>query len=213
LFNSDNCCTFVETLKQKIMKQEALQLTGGLGKGKRRELDFYPTPANVTISLLDFLHAHFYITSFSKVWEPACGNGAMSRVIEKYCKFVYSTDLNACGYGVSGIDYLTHESLIKFDAIITNPPFNLSEAFIKKALSEAPLVCILLKSQYWHAKSRYTLFMDNPPAYILPLTWRPDFLEHEKGISDKKGAPTMEVLWTVWARNEKSSKYIPLLKP
>ncbi len=99
------------------------------------------------------------------------------------------------------------------DAIITNPPFSQSIEFIKKALKEAPIVAMLLKSQYWHAKNRYEFFMNNKPAYVLPLTWRPDFLEHERKSGEKKGAPTMEVFWTVWIKDLHNTQYIPLLKP
>ena len=37
------------------MRQIDLQLTAGNNKGNRRELDFYPTPPEVTIALMDFL--------------------------------------------------------------------------------------------------------------------------------------------------------------
>ena len=171
-----------------------LQLHSGNPKDKRRELDFYPTPPEVTVALMDFLQLD-PIT----IWEPACGNMAMSNVLEQYGHKVISTDL------AQGVDYLI-ASPKKVDAIITNPPFNISFQFIEKALNEAGIVAMVLKSQYWHAKKRYTLFMDNPLAYILPLTWRPDF----KGGG---GSPTMEVYWTVWIKGISDSKYIPLLKP
>lgn len=190
------------------MKQTDLQLTGGAGKTKRRELDFYPTPSNVTIALLNFLFERNYLVATSKIWEPACGNGAMSEVIKKYCKDVYSSDLYNLGYGNMGVDFLSTKNNT-FDAIITNPPFNMSTKFIEKAVKEADIVCMLLKSQYWHSKSRYELFMQNTPAYILPLTWRPNFLEHEQ----KGGSPTMEVAWTVWIKGNNNAFYFPLKKP
>lgn len=68
-------------------------------------------------------------------------------------------------------------------------------------------MAMLLKSQYWHSKSRYSLFKEYAPAYILPLTWRPNFAP-EKGSS-----PTMEVLWTVWIKGDVGSKYVPLIRP
>lgn len=177
------------------MKQETLQLTAGGLKENRRALDFYPTPPEVTIALMEFLKL-----DPCKIWEPACGDLAMSKVLEKYGHKVRSTDIN------TGTDYLMTNG--SANAIITNPPFNLSSEFIEKALKEATIVAMLLKSQYWHAKKRYDLFKENPPAYILPLTWRPDFLAGEKG-----GSPTMEVHWTVWIKGNTGSKYIPLLKP
>lgn len=192
------------------IKQETLQLTAGNNKRNRRELDFYPTPSNVTIALLEFLQ----IPKGRTIWEPACGDGSMSKVMEEYGYTVFSTDIIPECYGDGYIDYLA-SSDINSDCVITNPPFYLAEEFIRKAVKEArSTVAILLKSQYWHAKSRLTLFEEIPPTYVLPLTWRPDFLEHERKQGDKKGAPTMEVAWSVWQRGSNHpTLYKPLKKP
>lgn len=200
------------------MKQETLQLTGGGKKENRRALDFYPTPHEVTTALMEFLHKSHILDKHSIIWEPACGDGAMARIIESFHHRVISSDIaQECDIngkqfpaGNSGTDFLltNNEDYKDVHAIITNPPFNLSEAFIVKALSIAPIVAMVLKSQYWHAKKRLPVFTANPPAYVLPLTWRPDFLNGEKG-----GAPTMEVMWTVWVKGDNLTKYIPLTKP
>lgn len=184
------------------MDQINLQLTGGNNKGSRRDLDFYPTPKECTIALMDFIK----LNRNAVVWEPACGDGAMSNVIREYCDQVIETDITL------GQDYLITK--IECDVIITNPPFNLSADFIKKAVEEADVVCMLLKSQYWHAAKRQNLFIETNPMYVLPLTWRPDFLEHTRQPGDKKGAPTMEVAWTVWRKGyDGNTFYKPLSKP
>jgi hypothetical protein len=135
----------------------------------------------------------------STIWEPASGDGSMSEVIEKYGHRVISTDIRSEGvYGQPGQDFFKIR-YPEVDAIITNPPFNLAEQFIRKATSEAKTVAMLLKSQYWHAACRISLFKDIRPAYILALTWRPDFLFKERK-NGKKGSPTMEVLWVVWQK-------------
>lgn len=124
---------------------------------------------------------------------------------------VISSDIRNTGYGIPNIDFLddkfsyTNEEI---DGIITNPPFNISEDFIRKACSmDLNIVAFLLKSQYWHAAKRKKLFEQYPPSYILALTWRPDFLSGERG-----GAPTMECIWTVWLRNDSNTKYRLLSK-
>lgn len=180
---------------------------------ERREADFYPTPANVTHAIMRFLHGHDFIAPRSTIWDPACGNGAMSRVLEGYGHNVRSTDIREdCGYGQGGMDYLAISG--EADAIITNPPFVLASEFITKSIGEAPLVAMLLKSQYWHAEKRTKLFADYPPAYVLALNWRPDFKEAENIASKgKKGAPLMEVLWTVWIRGQTDTRYRILSKP
>jgi hypothetical protein len=56
------------------MKQEELQLTGANFKGTRRELDYYPTPPECTIALMNFLSKNVEIfKSPCAIWEPACG--------------------------------------------------------------------------------------------------------------------------------------------
>lgn len=177
------------------MKQETLNLTTGGKKENRRALDFYPTPDNVTVALLEFLRL-----PKSTVWEPACGDYQMANVIKQYGHDVIATDI------IHGNDFF--KTTVEADAIITNPPFSISEPFIRKAVEEVNVVAMLLKSQYWHAAKRASLFTEWPPAWILPLTWRPDFMNGERG-----GAPTMDVLWTVWIKGCSRCLYRPLLKP
>lgn len=177
-------------------------LANGGAKENRRELDFYPTPPEVTTALLEFLKLQP-----CTIWEPACGDGAMSKVLEAAGHRVLSSDLRASGYGDEGVDFLTCP-IRACDAIVTNPPFNLSEDFIRRALTVTDTVAMVLKSQYWHAAKRKALFDEHPPAYVLPLTWRPDFLGGERG-----GAPTMDCIWTVWAPNAGDCVYRPLAKP
>lgn len=174
---------------------DALNLANNSIISKRRELDFYPTPPDVTHALMRFLKLET-----SLILEPACGDGAMSEVLKQYGHNVVSSDIRHTGYGDGGVDFLKTSAY--YDAIITNPPFNVSEEFIRHALTQAGIVAMVLKSQFWHAKKRLMLFNEFPPAYVLPLTWRPDFMGGERG-----GAPTMEVRWTVWVKGDTDTKY------
>ena len=94
------------------------------------------------------------------------------------------------------------------DWIITNPPFSHAAEFISRAFDLGKPCAILVKSQFWHAKRRIELYRRNPPSYVLPLTWRPDFL-----YGAKSGSPTMEIIWTVWTGTHHAAKYVPLEKP
>jgi len=102
---------------------KAANLANSSTDNKRRELDFYPTPPDVTHALMRFLEL-----PPCTIWEPACGNGAMSDVLVQYGHAVVSSDLRHTGYGEGGIDFLSADR--ECDAVITNPPFNISEAFI-----------------------------------------------------------------------------------
>ena len=197
----------------------AVNIIGGGDQSKRNELDYYPTPKEATIALMDFLQLDlsFYFTKgeIKRIWEPACGEGFISKIIKEYGHEVYSSDIKT-EYGDT-LDFFNHQfpkdpKRGMFDAVITNPPFNLAVSFIEESLKVAPIVCMLLKSQYWHAKSRTNLFLEKTPAYVLPLTWRPDFMEHTRQ-NGEKGSPTMDVCWVVWVGKSDFCQYKPLIKP
>ena len=90
--------------------------------------DFYPTPESATLALMNSI-----LLSSNRIWEPACGDGAISRVLENTGLDVISTDLFDHGYGQVGVDFLQTTELLA-PVIITNPPFSLAEQFLKHAL-------------------------------------------------------------------------------
>lgn len=185
-------------------------ITGSGDQENRQHLDFYPTPKECTIALLKFFETKKI--NFFSVVEPASGDGAISKILENHFYEVFSSDLRTENvYGNPGVDFLESE-IIDADALITNPPFNIAEKFIEKACANYSVVAMLLKSQYWHAKGRFKLFEAHRPAYVLPLTWRPDFMEFSRPIGEK-GNPTMDVQWTVWIKGDEVTKYQPLIKP
>ena len=168
-------------------------------RGDRRDQDFYPTEPQAThaFAVADrasiLTHAGH---SFLSIWEPACGDGAMSRVFEDQGYSVHSTDLVDRGYGASGIDFLktTHSDVGRMDigAIITNPPFgDLAAQFIEHAhYLEVPYIALLLKSHYFHTQNRLELRRRFPLARVYPIGWRLDFTG--------QGAPHMDCSWFIW---------------
>jgi hypothetical protein len=175
------------------------RIVGAPSEWVRKPSDFYSTPADVTQALCDAIKR--ILPKGSLVWEPACGVGAMSWVLERNGYEVVSTDLRRTGYGVGGCDFLQGDGIpfSRIDAVISNPPFSLAEEFIFEAmtLGEPLVVAFLLKSSYWHAAGRRPLFMKYEPSIIMPLTWRPAFLEEERGSS-----PLMDVCWNIWIKDE-----------
>lgn len=175
------------------------RIAGGNTAYSRNKSDFYPTPPEATQALLNFLD----LDNGTVVWDPACGEGHMVDVLKMNGMNVVSTDIQL------GVDFLTADLPSGVEFIITNPPFSLAEQFIRKASCHAIPFAFLLKSQYWHSKKRYRLFKDCKPAYILPLTWRPDFMFKKRG----SGSPLMDVMWCVWIPGSNKTEYIPLKKP
>lgn len=179
----------------------ASQIVGANPSKERRAMDFYPTPPEVAQALVDFLE----LESGTVVWEPAAGEGDLANVLRKNGLKVIETDIQ------TGTDFITAEKK-KCDWIITNPPFSIADKFIARCIEHQVPFALLLKSQYWHAKTRYKLFMEQIPAVILPLTWRPNF--GFKSDCYKKASPLMDVMWVVWTPNKThATYYIPLQKP
>ncbi|MFN3188872.1 MAG: hypothetical protein ACK42D_05065, partial [Candidatus Paceibacteria bacterium] len=86
--------------------------------------DFYPTPAWATFALID--NENFG----GDIWECACGNGAMSKVLEETGCHVRSSDLYDRGFGEVGVDFT--DASVGTDNIVTNPPYNSAEAFVER---------------------------------------------------------------------------------
>ena len=122
---------------------QASRISGGNSARGRRRSDFYPTPPDVTVALMRFLN----LPRTTSVWEPATGEGDMAGVLQTYFETVYATDI------LDGTDFLK-SSIDAADWIITNPPFSLAEAFIRRAAELGKPFAFLLKSQYWNATCR-----------------------------------------------------------
>jgi len=174
-------------------------MAGGNGRNHHPD-DFYPTPFDAVEALLAETGQFMGRT----VHEPACGDGAISRVLELHGYDVISTDLIYRGYGLGGMDFLAHAPVA--DTIVTNPPFKYAAEFVRHAMAHKPrYLALLLKSNFWNARIRLPLFNIAPPRQILPLTWRLDFTGG--------GAPTMDCTWFVWGDFEPSQPFRPLPKP
>ena len=115
----------------------ASRIAGGNSAYGRSQSDFYPTPPDVTVALMRFLN----LPRTTSVWEPATGEGDMAGVLQTYFETVYTTDI------LDGTDFL-QSSIDAADWIITNPPFSLAEAFIRRAAELGKPFAFLLKSQY-----------------------------------------------------------------
>lgn len=172
------------------MFNEQYKLLGRQVEDLRQEQDFYPTPRYVTEALLQNYQFK------GKIWEPACGDGRMSEVLKEYYPEVKSSDLINRGYGQSGVDFLSSDK--KADNIITNPPFNLAYEFIVQGLKlSEKCLALLLPIRYLTGKKRAKLYHKNPPAKVIVIPNKVDFLGF--------GSPAMEFAWFVWEKGIKET--------
>lgn len=134
----------------------------------RAAYEFYPTPPEATRALLS-------AESFDgPIWEPACGQGHISKVLLDAGYDVVSTDLVPYGYGEAKRDFLA-EARPLARHIVTNPPYGrgLADAFAKHALDltaeTGGTVAMLMNLSGLCHPMRHDFYVSRPPAVIYAL--------------------------------------------
>ncbi|WP_069096137.1 SAM-dependent methyltransferase [Methyloligella halotolerans] len=135
---------------------------------KRAAYEFYPTPPKATRALLS---AEEFDGS---IWEPACGEGHIAKVLLENGHDVVSTDLVDYGFGEADRDFLgERRPLAKH--IVTNPPYGrgLADAFVRHALrltkETGGKVAMLMNLSGLCHPIRHDFYVGNPPAVIYAL--------------------------------------------
>ena len=181
---------------------EGRTIAGAKTKRDRVENDFYATPKSSTLALLSIEELIF------PVWECACGQGHISKVIESYYNVsIVSSDLIDRGYGITPVDFLKlskdnlPESFKGINTIITNPPFALFLYFIKKGLELTNRKLILFgKIQALEGVERATFIQKSPLRYVYVFKKRQSPLRNGSSVDEngKEWNSTMCFCWFVW---------------
>lgn len=162
---------------------------------EREENDFYATDPKAIELLLEK-------EPFNKtVWECACGEGHLSKVLESKGYNVISSDLIDRGYGRGGIDFLKHDFKPFYGDIITNPPYKYATEFVYKALSilqEHAKLAMFLKIQFLEGKERRNLFDKHPPKKIYVASARLNCARNGDFAKFKSSAVCYA--WFVWEK-------------
>lgn len=173
-------------------------------------LDYFPTPPWATRALLEWLEQNvFSDLPFCSCWEPAAGGRHMSLVLAERFKTVFATDVHdyGCLDGVGsfvgvGPDVIAVPPCLawplgRVDWIITNPPFNLAEEFLERALVTARSgVALLLRSAWIDGQGRYeTVFSKVPPTSVLQFAERVPMVKDRWDPSASTATP---YAWFVW---------------
>jgi hypothetical protein len=181
---------------------------------ERSDDDFYATPNAATHALA--LRYQDYLAN-AWLWEPCAGDGRMGAVLIDYLQGVGTyllTDIQPRAKPVSRYSIFNPAPDTDVTAVITNPPYNIAARIIAHTLQPGHhprlrIFALLLKSTFYHAAGRHSLFRQHPPSMIHPLTWRLDFM----GL----GRPTMECAWFVWLPEANTAygdtRYVPLDHP
>lgn len=182
------------------MKQGG-KLAGGNPARGRAENDFYATHPDSTKALLEVEEIIY------PALEPACGEGHIAKLLDKE---TLATDLIYRGYGEGNIDFLkTNKQYYKEkyhidfpQTVITNPPFNLFQEFVEKALEVANQKVIMFgKLQALEGQKRATFLQKTPLRTVYVFKKRQQPMRNGKSndeITGKKMSSTMAFAWFVW---------------
>lgn len=164
---------------------------------ERAENDYYATYPPAVKAFLDKSGI-----VLDNPWEPACGEGHISKVLEEYGYQVRSTDLIDRGYGNGGVDFLEYTQKWEGD-IITNPPYSLAMEFINKALAlvgTGRKVVMFLKLTFLEGAKRYKeLFSKNPPKEIWVFSSRIPCARNGNFNQEGKGKAVC-YSWFIWEK-------------
>ena len=175
--------------------------------GSLRRDDFHETPRIATEALLG-------VETFTgPIWEPACGRGAISTVLEEHGHTVISTDLVDRGYGTGRIDFtLEHRSLAP--NVVTNPPYKLADEFARHAFDLTTGKVALLTRLAWLAgQKRYrALFSTLPLARVWVFSRRLPMM-HRVGYDGPKSTSAVDHAWFVFDHTHIGAPTIGWLLP
>lgn len=142
--------------------------------------------------------------SFKKnIWECACGEGHLSKVLLKKGYDVLSTDIVDRGFESTCIlDFFNAKTNTR--DIITNPPYKFAKEFVRHALdisTDGVKVAMFLKLTFLESKARKELFEKYPPKYLYVFSYRVqcakngDFDKYGKGVGT-----AVAYAWFVWEK-------------
>lgn len=174
----------------------------------RADHDFYPTPPEAVRALLS-------VERFDgAIWEPACGNGAISLELEAAGHRVVSTDLVDRKFGQGGCDFLCAATVARVMCerpdirhVVTNPPYSyrrgIGDMFIGQALrvtrQTGGKVAMLLNLGSLAHPLRTSKWLADPPAAIHIMD---DLVCWPNGDRRQAGRYIAEhrYCWIVWTR-------------
>lgn len=160
--------------------------------------DYYITPNWIIEEFFDyFMKDNPYVINKELVFLDPCAGGdaindmAYPSVLKNKLKIadsnIITMDIREDSRAYVKDDYLANTACYGLaDIIITNPPFNLSEKIVEKALQDVRTggyVVMLLRATWLGSQKRNKFLLDNPPLYCYYHSRRACFTANGKNDS------------------------------
>ena len=133
------------------------------------EYNQFATPSYGTEILIPYLKQK----GFQYAWEPACGLGHISKVLEENDINVFQSDINIFKGNeekTHKLDFTVQTELPdkNIEAIITNPPYSIKDDFIKKCYEFGKPFALLMTVRALGAKDRVNMYMEYGIELLVP---------------------------------------------
>jgi hypothetical protein len=137
------------------------------------------------------------------IWEPAAGKGAIVRVLRGHGHEVIASDI----YDYGGLDFVADFLMLKqmlagCSCILTNPPYQIVELFVARALELSPLVIMLLRLAFLESERRCNILEGRGLARVHVFRKRLPMM-HRDLWAGRKANSGMAFAWFIWSRGHK----------
>lgn len=182
-----------------------------------RQDDFYASPYAALPPLLVAERRHLPRV----LWEPAAGNGALVIPLRNRGFSVQATDLNdwGCPACASGVDFTSelatgyakilagHNSRF---GIVTNPPFNIIEQFVERAVAMAPYVALLCRLAFLESEGRMKWWQQVGLRRVHLIAERLPMMHRHNYTGPKLSNAGMCFAWFIFEPGKKPIKQVPV---
>lgn len=122
------------------------------------------------------------------IWEPAAGDGNLATAMERFGLQVLTSDV------LTGQDFLTYEPEEHWDALATNPPYELKDAWIARCYVLGKPWALLLPFVALEGIERQDLYREHG-IQLLFLPKRPEFVTP---VTKQVGGAWFPACWITW---------------
>ncbi|QHO76248.1 SAM-dependent methyltransferase [Bradyrhizobium sp. CCBAU 051011] len=158
--------------------------------------DLYETPEAATRALLAVEPLP------QTILEPACGRGAISKVLRNAGHTVVENDIVDYGLGQDRVqDFLDikQAEIDGVDAVVTNPPYRLARPFVRHALTLCPRVFMLLRLTFYESECRKDVLEGAGLIRVHVFRNRLPMM-HRDGWTGNRASNSVAFAWFVWER-------------
>ncbi len=128
-------------------------------------------------------------------WDPSCGGGNIPIAMQARGLKCWASDIADRGYGTTGLSFFDAAHMV--DNIVTNPPYGVIEAYIKRALAlTTSKVAILARLALLEGIKRRAMFKSTPLARVWASSRRMSM--PPGGTDTKASGGAIAYAWFVW---------------